>query len=316
MLSRLPIIQAPIGSAAGVDLCVALCEAGALGSISLTWKSREQAREQIRAIKSRTNAPFMVNFVLHFDPVCLPVAIEERVPVISFSWGDPAPYVEGVHSAGLTFGIQVTSDESALAMLRHRPDFLIVQGTEAGGHVQARLTIWDALMQVIPVAAKTPVFAAGSITGGSDLNAVMELGAAGAVFGTRFLASVESEAHPEYKRAIVESKLGGSSLTTCFDGEWPQALHRVLRNDTFLAWENAGMPRHGQRPGEGEIVGRTAGGVEIARYDNAMPRFDTTGDVLQMALYAGSGSYRIRSIEPASDIVRQIAIDAGLELPA
>jgi nitronate monooxygenase len=97
--------------------------------------------------------------------------------------------------------------------------------------------------------------------------------------------------------------------SSVFDVEWPDAPHRTLRNSTTAAWEAAGRPPTGARPGEGETVG-TADGEPIVRYESASIQDDVEGDVEAMSLWAGQGVGLIDSIEPAGDIVRRVTAEA------
>ena len=72
--------------------------------------------------------------------------------------------------------------------------------------------------------------------------------------GTRFVVTAESRAHELHKQAIVEAGKDCTSYTNCFDGDWPYAMHRVLRNSTLDAWEAAGSPQPPHRPGEGDVI--------------------------------------------------------------
>ncbi|MGZ4171299.1 MAG: hypothetical protein ACXVR1_17040 [Solirubrobacteraceae bacterium] len=91
--------------------------------------------------------------------------------------------------------------------------------------------------------------------------------------------------------------------TDAFDGGWPDAPHRVLRNGTLTAWEAAGRPRAPDRPGEGDTVATGPNGSAVARYSMAMPQAGADGEVEEMALYAGQGVGQVRACEPAADIV-------------
>lgn len=310
---EMPILQAPVASAASAGLCAAVSNAGGIGSVSLTWRDESDAKALLSTVRALTHKNYAVNFALHFEPRCLRLALDSGIPMITFSWGDPSKYVDDVRSAGALLGLQVTSSGSARAAMDLCPDFLIVQGCEAGGHVQGHMPLKDALADVLDETGNVPVFAAGGLATGADLAGVMRLGAAGGVFGSRFVASNESDAHPLYQTKILESRAKDTVLTTCFDGDWPYALHRVLRNSTFDRWEAAGCPAHGLRPREGEWVGATASGAPVYRYDDTLPRFDTTGDCEAMAMYAGTSVDRIHSILPAAEIVKQIWAEAQLE---
>ncbi len=299
-------MQAPIGSGAGIELCSAVNRAGGLGGISLTWKSPTEGRSVVRTLRTICSGHFYANFVLHFDPICLAPALDEGLPMATFSWGNPESHMRDLKLNGTEVGIQVTSLESAQRMLELHPDFLIVQGIEAGGHVQSHDHLFDVLPAILEVAGQVPVFAAGGLATGLDLFRVLKLGAFGAVFGTRFVASVESEAHSAYKDLLLHSHAADTVLTTCFDGGWAKAPHRVLRNSTYRAWESDGCPMVGERPGESEVVSISGSGEPILRYDDAMPRPEITGDWEAMCLYAGTSVEQIRSIKSAEQITSDI----------
>jgi NAD(P)H-dependent flavin oxidoreductase YrpB (nitropropane dioxygenase family) len=230
--------------------------------------------------------------------------LEAGVPVVTFSWGDPEPYLAPVRAAGAAVGIQVTNVAGAQRALQFAPDFLICQGIEAGGHVQSTRSLWEVLPLIVEAAAGTPVVAAGGIADGTGITRSLRLGAAAAMLGTRFVATQESRAHPEYKRLLVEET--ETALTVCFEGGWPQAAHRVLRNGTLERWEAAGSPPPGQRPGEGEVVAQTATGEAILRYEDTTPRVGFTGEISELCLYAGTGVAAIRDIPTAAQVIAQL----------
>jgi NAD(P)H-dependent flavin oxidoreductase YrpB (nitropropane dioxygenase family) len=133
----------------------------------------------------------------------------------------------------------------------------------------------------------------------------MTAGAAGVMLGTRFLATREAAAHPDYKAALVAAKAEDTAFTNCFDGVWPFAMHRVLRNSTFTAWEAAGSPPPPHRPGEGDVVFAQRG-TDHLRYDDDTPGPDATGDLLGACLYAGTSVEDIDRIEGAGDLVTRL----------
>ena len=95
--------------------------------------------------------------------------------------------------------------------------------------------------------------------GQCDAADVRPAGAAAAACGTVFLAAEEADVHPVYVDRLLAAEAADTTLTTVFDGGWPDAPHRVIRNDTVTTWESAGGPAHGQRPGEGEAVASRRG---------------------------------------------------------
>jgi nitronate monooxygenase len=301
---ELPIWQAPTGSIAGPELCAAVSESGGMGAMGLTWTAAAHAREHVRQVRSITHNPFHVNFVLHFEPVALTAVLEEGAALVSFSWGDPADHVALVRSFGAKFGVQVVNLDGAKRALQLGADFLVVQGVEAGGHVQSSTPLEVLLPSIVESALGNPVIAAGGLVDGSDVGRVLAVGATAAMLGTRFVASQESRAHETYKKLLVE--LGETALTLCFDGGWPGALHRVLRNPTLERWEAAGCCPRGTRPNEGDVIGTALDGSPILSYDDVAPRIGMTGNVEKMCLYAGAGVGRIRDIPAAGELTQRI----------
>ncbi|HZT43529.1 MAG TPA: nitronate monooxygenase [Chthonomonadaceae bacterium] len=303
---RYPIAQAPTGSVAGPELAAAVSAAGALGAMALTWTPPETAAEYVRQVRAATDHPFLVNFALAFPPTSLTAVLEAGAPIVSFSWGDPAPYLSPVRAAGAAIGMQVASVAGARHAVTLGVDFLVCQGIEAGGHVQSTTPLEELLPRVVAAAEGRPVFAAGGIADGAGIARALSLGAAAAMLGTRFVATQESRAHPEYKRRLMEAAGSDTALTVCFDGGWPYAAHRVLRNNTLERWEALGCPPPGQRPGEGETVATAASGEPILRYEDTAPRAGMTGQVLDMALYAGTGCGVITDVPPAAALVERL----------
>ncbi len=300
-----PIWQAPTSSLAGPELAVAVSGAGGMGSLALTWTTPELAVDQINQIRNQTSNPFLVNFALAFAPLALDHALDAGAPIITFSWGDPEPYLDRIRASGAMFGIQVTNCAGAKRAVDQGADFLICQGVESGGHVQSTTSLYESLPRVIEAAIGVPVIAAGGIADGAAIAKVLKIGAKGAILGTRFLATKESRAHDEYKRMLVEST-GETALTVCFDGDWPYSAHRVLRNSTLDNWEASGCPSHGLRPGEGEVVAETTEGEAILRYDSAAPRDDYHGNIESMCLYSGTGSGAIKDVPGAAELLERL----------
>jgi nitronate monooxygenase len=301
---RFPIWQAPTASIAGPELAAAVSGAGGMGSMGLTWTEPALAADQVRQVGELTRNPFFVNFALAFPPVALDAVLDAGVPIVTFSWGDPLPFLDRVRSSGAYVGIQVTNVAGARRATDQGADFLICQGIEAGGHVQSNTSLWELLPAVVE-ASSVPVLAAGGLATGREVAKVLRLGAKGAVLGTRFVATQESRAHEDYKRRLVASS-GSTALTVCFDGGWPYAAHRVLRNSTLEAWEAAGSPASGSRPGEGETVAVTPDGESILRYEDTAPRVGYTGDLEAMCLYAGTGCGAIDDIPRAAELLERL----------
>ena len=264
-------MQAPIGGAATPLLASEVCRAGGLGSLGASWTPPDVLRDQIRTI-AQTDRPFVVNLVLDFDQQeRLEVALAERVPIISFSFGLRPEFVARAHQGGARVLVQVGSAGAARAAADAGADVLTVQGVEAGGHVQSVVGLLPLLAEVRS-SVSLPLLAAGGIGDPASARAAVAAGAIGVVMGTRFVASDESAAHPDYKERLVRARASDTVLTELFDVGWPSAPHRVLRNSTYRAWEDAGCPAAGGRPGEDDEVA-----TGISRYASDPPGADTVG---------------------------------------
>lgn len=301
-----PILQAPIGSMAGIELASAVSNSGGLGSLALTWTPKETAVELVRNLHAQTSRPFFVNYVLAFPLLSLNEILDAGVRVVTFAWGNPKHLVQKCHDASALVGVQVGTENGAKAARDSGADFIICQGVEAGGHVQSTTPLLSLLDRVIQSCPDVPVVAAGGLTDGEDIARVLSAGADAVMLGTRFVATVESRAHLLYKQAILDSNSENAVVTVCFRGGWENTLHRVLRNSTLINWESAGCPPAGSRPGEGEQIASNDSGRVIMRYDEMPPANDMRGDILDCVLYAGTGCEKIKDVPSVSELLPRL----------
>jgi nitronate monooxygenase len=304
---KYPIFEAPHGLATGPELAVAVSNAGAMGALALTGRSSDQTRIFVSKVRAATRGAFFVNYILREDPASLKVALDAGAPVVQFSWGMLAKEaVSAVRGAGGKFGVQVTSAESARTALDLGADYLVCQGTEAGGHVQANRGLYETLPDVLKEAGQVPVVASGGIGNGQGIRKALLAGASAAMLGTRFVATAETNAHPAYVRALLAAHAKDTVLTTCFQGGWPNAPHRALRNRTFVMWDAAGCPPPGKRPGEGDVLATRPDGTQILRYQTASYDRDLQGKVEDCSLYAGLGVDFVKDLPPAGELIERL----------
>lgn len=313
---ELPIIQAPMGRAAGPALAAAVSNAGGLGMLALGRADIEAVRRQIRETRALTSRPFAVNLNMEFpQEERLAACLDEGVPVISFFWRDPASLVSRAKAGGAIVLHTVGSAVDAKRAVDCGVDIVVAQGWEAGGHVRGMVATMPLVPAVVDAVRPTPVVAAGGIADGRGLAAVLALGAAGAWIGTRFLASHEADIHRRYRDLLLRaSETDTIHLDDLFDVRWPNAPHRTLRNKTVEAWEAAGRPASGQRPGEGEVIATSRSMGPIVRYQSCTPATDVEGDIDALSLWAGQSVGLVSKVQPAGDIVREIAGEARLIL--
>jgi NAD(P)H-dependent flavin oxidoreductase YrpB (nitropropane dioxygenase family) len=309
-----PIIAAPMGpDLTGPDLVAAVSNAGGLGILQAQLCPPPLFRQEIRRVRALTDRPFGVNLILHFpveDHVA--VCLEECVPVLSFFWGDPTPYVGRAHAAGVKVFHQVGSVAEAERAAAAGIDVIVAQGAEAGGHVAGAVSTLALIPRVVDAVAPRPVIAAGGIADARGVVAVLALGAQAAVLGTRFLASAESRAHPRYKQRLLEADEGGTVRTILFGHGWPNAPHRTLRSAFVEQW--LGREARGQesRPDEPAVGQTVIGGqaMPVLRFVSIPPNGDARGDIDSMALLAGRGVGLVREIKPAGQLVHELVEEA------
>jgi Dioxygenases related to 2-nitropropane dioxygenase len=228
-------------------------------------------------------------------------ALEERVPNIAFSFADPTPYVGAAKEAGAKVVCQVQSLKHAREAVTAGADVLVAQGNEAGGHTGA-MNLLPLLVSVIDAYPEIPVLAAGGITSGRALAAVLAAGADGAWLGTALLATPECiEVTDAYKDAVVESAGEDTVYTSVLDvitvkmfgiPPWPDGIaERVRREPIVDQW--AGR--------EAEL--RAAPEVAVKQFTEGRARGEQT-------VLIGQGAGMVKSVRPASDVIREMCEDA------
>jgi NAD(P)H-dependent flavin oxidoreductase YrpB (nitropropane dioxygenase family) len=308
----LPIVQAPIGGACTPELVAAVGNAGGIGIHPLSWVPIESIATLARRTRELTARPFGANLVLEWDQHArLDAALAAGIRIVSFFWGDPAPYLAKTRAAGAVTMLTVGSAAEARKAVDLGIDIIVAQGHEAGGHVWSQVATMALVPAVVDAVSPVPVVAAGGIADGRGLAAALALGAAGVWLGTRFVASAESDAHDWYRQRLVAATEADTAYNTLFDDDWRDAPLRSLANSTWRAWIEAGRPARDRRPGAGEILARRGDGEPVRRYEGSTPTRDMTGEFEAMVHYAGQSVGLVREVRPAGDIVRQIAEEAA-----
>jgi nitronate monooxygenase len=287
-----------MGSVSTPELAVAVADAGGVGSITALGIPAEVLDGMLAGMAARTSGSLAVNFLTdQIDREAVAVAAS-RVRIIDFFWADPdAALVEIAHSGGALACWQVGSAEEALAAVDAGCDIVVAQGTEAGGHVWGQTPLRPLLESVL-ARVEVPVLAAGGIGSPERFRAVMEAGAAGARVGTRFVATVESGAHPAYKQAIVDSGADSTAITDAFSvcplcAMLPRA--RVLRSCIHALNQLVG-----DTVGETVLGGQT---ITLAKGHGLPPGSAARGDILAMAMYAGESVADIHEVVPVREII-------------
>jgi len=285
-----PIIQGGMVWIANAELAAAVSNAGGLGLISATAGMSynddqiENLKQQIKTARSLTAKPFGVNLPLLSPQIedLIAAVINERVNVIVTATGNPALYTSRLKEAGIKVLHVVASVKHAQSAERRGVDGVIAEGYEAGGH--------NGLVPQVVDAVTIPVVAAGGIADAKGVVAALALGADGVQMGTRFVATHECIAHPNFKEAIIKANDSDTVITGRKLGPI-----RILKNEVatkLLEMEAAG-----------------ASVEELATFLGPESRSrvgQLEGDLVSGEAYCGSIAGMIKEIKSAGEVVQSI----------
>ncbi|MBG9450612.1 2-nitropropane dioxygenase [Cytobacillus firmus] len=240
---KYPIIQGGMGNISNAILTAAVSEAGGLGTIGAGTMLPEDVERIIEETKSLTDKPFAVNVALSVSPYVkeiLSLVIKHKVPAVSLSAGNPAPFIPKLHENGVKVITVAASVRQAMKAEAAGADIIAAEGYEAAGINSALETTTLVLIPQIIGNVAVPVVAAGGIGDGKGLAAMLALGASGVQMGTRFIATKEAPFHPEYKKKIIEA----SDHETLIVGRTVGRIRRVLSTgyaNKLLGYEKQGI---------------------------------------------------------------------------
>lgn len=278
---RVPIQQAAMGGVGSVALAAAVADAGGLGM--LPQLATSPLAERLDAVGDRVVGVGFFGFLVDATIADLGLAAS-RSRVVEVFWAEPrADVVERIHAGGALASWQVGSAEEARAAVDAGCDLVVAQGVEAGGHVRGTTPLHELLDAVVGL--PVPVVAAGGISTGAAVRSALDRGADAVRIGTRFVATQESGAHPNYVQALVDGS--ETALTTAFDRGWPDAPHRVLASALAALGTSTGGDVQPPVPGDDD-------------------------DVAARALYAGTGVTDVDDVPTVAEVVARLVAEAGL----
>jgi enoyl-[acyl-carrier protein] reductase II len=286
-----PIIQAGMVWASGWRLAGAVSNAGALGLIGSGSMRPEILKEHIQKCRAATNKPFGVNVPLLYPDIDqhIKIIIEEKVPVVFTSAGNPATWTAVLKEAGIKVVHVVSSSKFALKAQQAGCDAVVAEGFEAGGHNGREETTTLVLVPAICEAVSIPVIAAGGIATGRQMLAAMILGAEGIQAGSRFVASDEASAHQNFKDAVINSVEGGTQLSLK-----QLTPVRLMKNKFFNEVQQA------------ELNGVSVDILQKLLGKGRAKKGMFEGDLENGELEIGQVSALIKSVQPAADIVNEL----------
>jgi len=294
---RYPIIQAGMIWCSGWELASAVSNAGGLGLIGSGSMYPDVLTDHIRKCKAATDKPFGVNLPLIYPQVDdhISVIIEEGVKIVFTSAGNPSKYTRFFKDHGLTVVHVVANTKFARKCEEAGVDAIVAEGFEAGGHNGIEETTTMTLIPMVCEVTSLPLIAAGGIATGRQMLAAFALGADGVQIGSRFVASAESSAHPDFKQKVLEAKDGDTGLV--FKKVIPVRLIKTKFYEQVKELENRGASREELM----ELLGH-------GRAKQGM--FEGNADEGEMEI--GQVSGLIREVMPAGEIVAEIVREFNL----
>ncbi|WP_425448957.1 enoyl-[acyl-carrier-protein] reductase FabK [Dethiothermospora halolimnae] len=292
---KFPIIQGGMAWVATAELAQAVSNAGGLGVIGCGNAPADVIKEEIRKIKKKTDKPFGVNVMLlspHVDEI-MDMLYEEKVPVITTGAGNPGKYIDRFKGIGTKVIPVVPSVALAKRMEKVGADAVIVEGTEAGGHV-GELTTFVLVPQIVD-AVNIPVIAAGGIADGRGIVSALSLGAKGVQMGTRFVCSTECIAHENYKNMITKAKDRDAVVTGRKTGHPVRSLKNKFTRE-FLKLEK-----------------KTDDKKELEEFGvGSLKKAAIEGDHRYGSVMAGQVSGLIKDIKSCESIINDIVKEANI----
>ena len=301
-----PIVSAPMAFAGGGALAAAVARAGGLGLIGGGYGDPAWLEDQFDAAGDQPVGIGFITWSLRKSPSLLTDALKHRPTAVMLSFGDPRPFVDDIRGAGAVMICQCQNMEHVQDAVDVGAEVVVAQGAEAGGHGALRGTL-SFVPEVADFLAKrspdTLLLAAGGVADGRGLAAALMLGADGVLVGTRLWAAKEALVKEPHHNSILESNGDGTLRTRVADIArqipWPRGFTARIRRNAFTdRW-------HGR---EQELEANVA--MEGPRYRRAFAE----GDPDNTGVWFGEAAGLIHAIEPATDIVERMVVEAALHL--
>jgi enoyl-[acyl-carrier protein] reductase II len=299
------------------NLVAALSNAGAFGVIACGAMQPERLAEEIAATQALTREPFGVNLITMHPKLdeLVQVCLAHKVGHIVFAGGiPPGSAIKAAKDGGAKVICFAPALALAKKLVRSGADALVIEGSEAGGHI-GPVSLNVLAQEILPHIREVPVFVAGGIGRGEAILSYLEMGAAGAQLGTRFVCATESIAHPNFKRAFIRGAARDALPTVQLDERFPVIPVRALQNEgtkRFLEHQAATIRRF--LAGE---VEKGAAQLDIEHFwAGALRKAVVDGDVENGSLMAGQSVGMVTREQPAAEIVRELVWQAAAALAA
>jgi nitronate monooxygenase len=306
-----PILLAGMGGVARHELAAAVSNAGGFGCMGMVREPVALIRREVDAYRQLSQRPFAVNLIPAATPRDLLAAqvsscLALAVPAMVLFWEVDAALIAQLKAEGVLVLHQVGSKKDAELALRAGADVLIAQGVEAGGHVRGTTSTLTLLPEIVALSA-VPVVASGGIASGEALVAALAMGAQGVSCGSAFLATHEANAHLHHKQRVLKAGSDDTILTYKFFRNWPMpAAVRVLANAV-----TEGKYDDLYQKKETPVIGQQDNSP-VYLFSTDSPLRDASGEIDDMAIYAGQSCGQIQNICSAAERVKKLIEQATL----
>ena len=298
-------------------LVAALSNAGAFGVIACGAMEPPRLAEEIAATQALTQKPFGVNLITMHPRLdqLVDACLEAKVGHIVFAGGiPPGSAIKKAKDGGAKVVCFAPALVLAKRMVRSGADALVIEGSEAGGHI-GPVSLNVLAQEILPHISEVPVFVAGGIGRGEAVLSYLEMGAAGAQLGTRFVCATECIAHPAFKQAFIRGNARDAMPTVQLDETFPVIPVRALQNagtKRFLEFQAETIRRF--KAGE---VEKDAAQLDIEHYwAGALRRAVIDGDIENGSLMAGQSVGMVTKEQPAAEIIRELIDQAAAAVAA
>ena len=295
------------------NLVAAISNSGGFGVLACGAMPPEKLRDEIMATRQKTSRNFAVNLILMHPNLgeLIDICGELKVKYVVFAGGLPTQaHIAQVKSHGIKVMGFAPTVMIGKKLVKMGVDALIIEGSEAGGHIGPVSTSVLA-QEILPAISDVPIFVAGGIGRGEMIALYLQMGAAGVQLGTRFVCASESMAHQNFKQAFIRAEARDALASVQLDPRFPVIPVRAINNQAsklFMECQRDVIARYNrgdieQKPAQLEIEHFWAG---------ALRRAVVEGDVENGSLMAGQSVGMVKSIQPCADIISELLAAAGL----
>ena len=296
------------------NLVSAIGTAGGFGLLAGGNAPVEVLEKQIQKTRELSDHPFGVNLIT-LAPVYsdqLDLVCQLKCPTVVFAGGIPKQKeITKVKASGAKVICFAPTAPLALKLIDRGADALILEGSEAGGHI-GPVSLSVLIQQILFAVENVPIFIAGGIATGRMMAHLLMMGAAGVQMGTRFIMAEECNAHPDFKRAFIRAKARDAMATPQFDSRLPVIPVRALKNEGTQEFSKLQLELLYKL--DHELIDRKEAQFEVERFwVGALRDAVIDGDIARGSLMAGQSVGLVEQVQPLTDIINEMVIEAESE---